>query len=140
MDFSLKSIVSGLVEPVTGLISEAIEDKDKAKEIAFKVQKLVDGASARADEYETNLVNQRSAVIQAEAQGSWLQKNWRPLMMLWFAGLIGMWWFGIQPEGMTQEDKNNLFDLLQLGIGGYIVGRSAEKAAPKIVEAFKGGK
>ena len=32
----------------------------------------------------------RGQVVQAEATGeSWLQRNWRPLTMVWFSALIG---------------------------------------------------
>ncbi len=132
-----KDFFQGLVSPITGLISEAIVDKDKANELIYKVQELLDGAAARADAYATELLKAKTSIILAEAHGTFLQRSWRPLMMLWFAVLIGLWWFGIEPEGMTQEDKNNLFGLLKLGIGGYVVGRSAEKTIPKAIEAFK---
>jgi len=133
-----KEVFSGLVSPITSLISEGIEDKDKANAIAFKVQELVAGASERADDYAKDLMKSRASVILAEANGkSWLQRNWRPLMMLWFAILLGMYWFGITPDNLTQEDRTNLFDLMKLGIGGYIVGRSAEKVVPAVAEALK---
>ena len=131
-------IIGSLVSPITSLISEGIEDKDKANEIALKVKTLIAGASERADEYAKELMKSRASVVLAEANGkSWLQRNWRPLMMLWFAILLGMYWFGITPDNLTQEDRTNLFDLMKLGIGGYIVGRSAEKVVPAVAEAIK---
>jgi len=131
----------GLVSPITGLISEAIEDKDKANQIRLEVEKLLDGASARADAYSKELMKAQASVVLAEANGkSWLQRNWRPLMMVWFALLLGLYWFGITPPNMTQETLNNLFDLMKIGIGGYIVGRSAEKITPAIIESIGKGK
>ena len=132
-----KNFFQGLVSPITGLISEAIVDKDKANELIFKVQELMDNAAKRADAYATELLKAKTSLILAEMHGTFLQRSWRPLMMLWFAGLIGMWWFGVEPDNFTQADKDNLFDLLKLGIGGYVVGRSAEKVIPKAIEAFK---
>lgn len=137
MTFGIKEIFSGLVSPITGLISEAIEDKDKANEIALKLQVILDGASARASDYFKELLKSQTSIILAETHGTFLQRSWRPLMMLWFAALIGMWWFGVEPDNFTQADKDNLFGLLKLGIGGYVVGRSAEKVIPKAIEAYK---
>jgi len=131
----------GLVSPITGLISEAIEDKDKANQIRLEVEKLLDGASARADAYYKELMKAQTSVGLAEANGkSWLQRSWRPLMMVWFALLLGLYWFGITPPNMTQETLNNLFELMKIGIGGYIVGRSAEKITPAIIESIGKGK
>lgn len=79
-------------------------------------------------ELEQTRLEVRGAAVQAEASGeSWLQRNWRPLMMLWFGVLVGGYWFGFTPPNMPESTVNALFDIVQIGIGGYIVGRSAEK-------------
>lgn len=79
----------------------------------------------------------QSNIIIAEAKGeSWLQRNWRPFMMLTFMFLLVSYWFGYSPPNMTQETLNNVFALLKLGIGGYIGGRSLEKITPHIAAAI----
>jgi hypothetical protein len=45
-----------------------------------------------------------------------------------------MFHFGLQ---LTVPDQ--MWDLIKIGVGGYVVGRSAEKAGPAMVAAFKGG-
>jgi len=131
------SFFTGLISPITSLISEGIEDKDKANAIGLEVKKLLAGASERADAHALELMKSRTSVILAEANGaSWLQRNWRPLMMLWFAILLGMYWFDLTPANLTQETLNQLFGLMKIGIGGYVVGRSAEKVVPFIVDAM----
>lgn len=85
-------------------------------------------------EYETEQLKQRADIIKAEANSqSWLARNWRPITMLVFLGLVvldqtGLLAFRLAPEAWT---------LLQLGIGGYIVGRSAEKVSGSVVTALK---
>ncbi len=70
----------------------------------------------------------RGQVVQAEATGeSWLQRNWRPLTMVWFSALIGGYWFGYTPDNLSDEAVLSLFGLIKLGLGGYVIGRSAEK-------------
>ena len=134
----LKDIFAGLVEPVTGLIGKFVEDKDKKNELTVEVERLLDGAAARADDYIKALLREQASIIKTEATGhSWLQRNWRPLMMLWFGALLGLYWFGVTPPNLTEATIHELFGLLKLGIGGYVIGRSAEKVVPKAVEAFR---
>ena len=69
-----------------------------------------------------------SKVVLAEAQGhSWLQRNWRPVTMLTFVALVAAKWLGFTAPGVTEAVEMELMRLIQLGLGGYIVGRSVEK-------------
>lgn len=69
-----------------------------------------------------------SEVLKAEIGGeSWLQRSWRPITMLTFLGCIVGYWFGLTPVTLPDSAVAGMFDLLQIGLGGYIVGRSAEK-------------
>jgi len=77
-------------------------------------------------------------IIQAEvASGGVLARNWRPLLMLVFGGLIVARWFGYAAPDITPAEYIELWGIVKLGIGGYVVGRSAEKIAPGIMSAFK---
>ena len=75
----------------------------------------------------------RGQAVQAEATGdSWLQRNWRPLTMVWFSALIGGYWFGFTPDNLSNEAVLSLFGLIKLGLGGYVIGRSAEKITKEL--------
>jgi hypothetical protein len=77
-------------------------------------------------------------IIKSEAASShWLAANWRPLLMLTFGGLIVARWFGWAAPNLTEAEYIALWDIVQLGIGGYVVGRSAEKIVPSIAEALR---
>jgi len=66
----------------------------------------------------------QSNIIIAEAQGkSWLQRTWRPITMMTFLVLVVLDSFGVLPFRLAKES----WTLLQIGLGGYVVGRSAEK-------------
>ncbi|WP_444917636.1 3TM-type holin [Microbulbifer sp. JMSA003] len=68
-------------------------------------------------------------VITAEASGeSWLQRNWRPVTMLTFVGLIVAHWVGWTAENLSEDQTLALLEIVKIGLGGYVVGRSAEKA------------
>ena len=80
-------------------------------------------------------LNAKQAIITAEANGeSWLQRNWRPVTMLTFVGLIAAHWLGFTPENLTESVVLELLQIVKLGLSGYIVGRSVEKG----VKSWKG--
>lgn len=80
----------------------------------------------------------RVEVVKAEAQSeAWLASNWRPITMLTFVGLIVARWFGLTVPGITPELEIQLLELIKIGLGGYVVGRSAEKIVPQIAEIMR---
>lgn len=77
-------------------------------------------------------------IIKAEAASEhWLAANWRPLLMLTFGGLIVARWFGWAAPELSEAEYLKLWDIVQLGIGGYTIGRSVEKIAPTLADAIK---
>ncbi|WP_444904990.1 3TM-type holin [Microbulbifer sp. CnH-101-E] len=68
-------------------------------------------------------------VITAEAGGeSWLQRNWRPVTMLTFVGLTVFHWLGWAAPNLSENQTLALLEIVKIGLGGYVVGRSVEKA------------
>lgn len=129
------SFVSTIITPITDLI-DGLHTSDEER---LKIKQQVHEANIRLGEqllkYEADRISHQADIIKAEATGhSWLQRNWRPLIMVFFAVMLGSHWLGYTPENITQETLNHLFDLLKIGIGGYIVGRSAEKIIPQIIK------
>ena len=84
-------------------------------------------------------MNARADIIKAEAASeSWLAQSWRPIMMLTFGALIVARWLGYAAPGISQEEILKLWSIVELGLGGYVVGRTVEKIVPSITNAFKG--
>jgi uncharacterized membrane protein len=80
----------------------------------------------------------QSSVIVAEAQGqSWLQRNWRPGLMVIFAVIILSAWLGYVPRNLPQGFLDHLWGLLETGIGGYVIGRSVEQTARAVVSGIR---
>lgn len=101
----------------------------KAALLQLQTQFLTD-----ALEYEQAQLKERSAIIQAEAKAdSWLTRSWRPITMLTFLGLVVCDSFGWLASPLAPD----AWTLLQLGIGGYIVGRSAQGVTKSVAEALK---
>ena len=80
----------------------------------------------------------RADIVKTEAASShWLAANWRPLMMLTFCGLIVARWLGFAAPDLAEAEYLKLWDIVELGLGGYVIGRSVEKVAPTIAGALK---
>lgn len=81
----------------------------------------------------------RAEIVKAEAASShWLAANWRPILMLVFGGLIVARWFGWAAPQLSEAEYLKLWSIVEFGLGGYVVGRSAEKIIPAAAAAIKG--
>lgn len=77
-------------------------------------------------------------IVLAEARSEhFLAASWRPILMLTFGALIVARWLGYSAPGISEAEVLKLWDIVQLGLGGYVIGRSAEKIAPQIADALK---
>lgn len=90
------------------------------------VQKEMEYRRALMDA-EGRVAEAESAVLVAEASGGWLQRNWRPMLMVLFALMLLLMWCGVSSEQLTEELKMELMSLIKLGMGGYIAGRTERK-------------
>lgn len=131
--------VKGLFQPVKELVSEVIVDKDKANELRASLYAIEVQMVSKVVDYEQALMEAQQKVIVAEAEGeSWLQRNWRPLTMITFTALVVAKWLGYTVDtGITEAVEIELMNLIQIGLGGYVVGRSAEKIVPQVAAIIK---
>ena len=116
-----------LFTPINRLVDDInATDEERATRRA-ELAKLQNEALALALERE-KLASQ-AGLVAAEAGGaSWLQRNWRPVTMLSFLGLVVADAFGLLAFRLADQ----AWLLLQIGLGGYVVGRSVENISPQI--------
>jgi len=120
-------IIAPLLALADNVLDKFVEDKDLATKIKSEI--ALQAINSSNKELQGGI-----DIVLAEANGhSWLQRNWRPLTMLWLMGLVSMYWFGLTPDNLNEASIDNLFKLVQIGLGGYVVGRSGEK----IMKEFK---
>ena len=128
------SFLSAAIAPVAGLIDDLHTSDEERESLRLEFYKLQFGIFEQTMDYENRLLESQSNIIVAEAQGgSWLQRSWRPITMLVFLGLVVADSFGWLASPLADE----AWTLLQIGLGGYVAGRSLEKMAPKITDALK---
>jgi hypothetical protein len=119
-------LIAGVFKPAAELIDNlhtSTDEKNKHKERLLDVQAA---AMQKVFDYEAQALAGQQKIVQAEASSEhWLVASWRPITMLTFLGLAVGDTFGLFATPLRDE----AWALLQLGIGGYVVGRSGEKIA-----------
>lgn len=137
--------VTDIVKPLFNLVDEVHTSdeeegvlRNKAALIKNELVKLQNIISSKMIDFQSQLVKAQSSIILAEVQGqSWLQRNWRPLLMLTIVIIIANNYI-IFPYASIFTDRvtvldlpDKLWNLMMLGVGGYIGGRTIEKGIDK---------
>lgn len=121
----------GVISEVTKVIDELFtsdEERMHAKNEILKVLK----------EQQLELQRLQTEVIVAEANGNWLQRSWRPILMLAFGFIVIYVKFIATLFSLPIPPlENEFWNLLQIGIGGYVIGRTGEKIAKEYASIKK---
>lgn len=115
--------------PLFKIIDKLIPDPAAAAQMKLETLKLQQNG-------ELAEIESAVKVITAEASSTNpLASGWRPILMLTFTAIIANNYIlapylqAMFHVGLTLPLPADLWDLLKLGVGGYVVGRSAEKVA-----------
>ena len=113
------------------IIDKVLPDPQAAADAKIKMLEM-------AQRGELAELSARAEIVKTEAASqSWLASSWRPITMLTFTGLIVARWFGWSAPNLSEAEYLKLWDIVELGLGGYVIGRSVEKIAPGIAGALK---
>ncbi|MEE9223028.1 MAG: 3TM-type holin [Nitrosomonadaceae bacterium] len=120
----IMSLIGQVFEPAAKLIDELHTSDEERIDAKTRMLAAQTGLTMKVLDYEAQLMQMQSSIVLAEANGkSWLQRNWRPITMMVFLFLVVMDSFGFLPFRLADQ----AWTLLQIGLGGYVVGRSGEK-------------
>jgi len=100
--------IADVVNAISGVINGVTLPAREKKELQAEILRLV-------YEREREMIEARAGVIRAEAAGNWLQRSWRPLVMLIFAVIVLIGTFTSLP---MLSDTSRFWDLLEIGLGG----------------------
>ena len=133
-------IIGKVIESVISLVDKAVLDKDEAARIKAELTRLA--YTQEHDEF-MKIVEEQASIIRSEAQGEGAaQRNWRPHLMYLIMGLLVFngalvplvnVLFSVQLPVLEawKAIPQDMWSLLQIGMGGYIVGRTVEKGIDK---------
>ena len=110
------------------LLDKFFPDKDAANKAKLMLMEMKQNG-------ELSKLQASAGIVTAEANSDhWLAANWRPITMLTFVFIIANNYI-LYPylalffeEAPKLEIPPDMWALLKIGLGGYVVGRSVEKA------------
>jgi hypothetical protein len=128
--------ISGLFTPVAKLVDDLHTSDEEKLELNKQLTMIQNEFSGKVLDYEKSLIQAQASIVKAEAQGhSWLQRNWRPILMLTVVAIIANNYIlfpyarALGANAVQLDLPDHMWQLMKIGVGGYIVGRSGESIA-----------
>ncbi len=122
----------GAVAPLAKILFNTIEKSVPDKDLQEKLK-----AQLQTQLLQSNTAELQAAakIVEAEAKAGWFASSWRPLLMYVLIFIL-VWNYILGPvvkiftgAVISFELPGDVWGLLQIGLGGYVVGRSAESVA-----------
>jgi len=122
----------GAVAPLAKVLFNTIEKSVPDKDLQEKLK-----AQLQTQLLQSNTAELQAAakIVEAEAKAGWFSASWRPLLMYVLIFIL-IWNYVLGPvvkfffaAAITIDLPGDVWTLLQIGLGGYVVGRSAESVA-----------
>lgn len=126
------NIIAPLAKILFNTVDKAILDKDQAEKLKAQLntQLLQSG---------TEELKAAASIVEAEAKSNWFVAGWRPTLMYVLIFIL-IWNYILGPllklftgTIITFELPGDVWTLLQIGLGGYVIGRSGESIARTLV-------
>jgi len=119
----ISNLIRPLIQPVSDIVDQAVVDKDERERLKYQIELAMVRQAGAVEQAARD-------VLVAEIKGdSWLQRSWRPICMLTFLIMLVSYWFGLTPDVVNENETalEACFNLLSLGLGGYVLTRGGEK-------------
>ena len=122
----------GAVAPLAKILFSTIEKSVPDKDLQAKLKADLQTQLLQSNTQELTAA---AKIIEAEAKAGWFASSWRPLLMYVLIFIL-VWNYILGPvvkiftgAVISFELPGDVWGLLQIGLGGYVVGRSAESVA-----------
>jgi hypothetical protein len=136
--------INTIIGGVKGILDKFIHSPEDKAQASLDLGKLQHAVTQDALQFEIERVKAQSAVIIAEAKSGFLSRSWRPILMLSLTAILVnnflVYPYGAGNGAVMLEFPPEFWVMLQVGIGGYIGARSAEKIIPAAIEKWRGSK
>lgn len=132
------TIVGGAFSLISGAVSGFFGIKDKQLDLVGKGIDVLGDANSSTAQRETAIAQVLASEMNS---GYWLSSVWRPLVMVGITILVGCYFFGYITPNLLQPMPENsmiseLFEILKIGIMGYMPLRSVEKIVSQLNLGF----
>lgn len=133
----IADLIAGIFKPAADLIDNVHTSKEEKLELQAKFKEIELSLITKLSSLVEKLIDAQKEVLTTEMKGSWMQKNWRPMLMMMIMAIIGNNYI-VVPYLDAMFDwsvvltlPKELWTLLTVGVGGYVGGRSVEKLFKK---------
>ena len=120
--------IAPLAKILFNTVDKAVADKDLAAKLKADLQ-------TQMLQSHTQELQAAAKIVEAEAKAGWFSASWSPLLMYVLIFIL-VWNYVLGPvilfffkASITIQLPGDVWTLLQIGLGGYVVGRSAESVA-----------
>lgn len=129
-------IIAPLAKMLFSTVDKAVADKDLAAQL--KAQLNIQLMQSSSDELKA-----AASIVEAEAKSNWFAASWRPMLMYVLIFIL-IWNYILGPiirvftgSIITFELPGDVWTLLNIGLGGYVIGRSGESIARTLANKTK---
>jgi hypothetical protein len=127
----LLGLIPGLISAIMPTVDKVV---DRTVEDANAAQNLKTSIALGLMENSNEISQKAGDIVLAEARSEhWLTANWRPIIMMIFGTIIANnyilapYMSAFTGTSVSLEIPPDMWDLLKVGLSGYIVSRGAEK-------------
>jgi len=122
-------VIANIFTPTLKFIDSLHTSEEEKLNLKNEFSTIQNSMACKLLDYELEIMRYQAKAIENESKnGSWLQRNWRPITMITFLILVSMDCIGLLHYRLAKE----AWFLLQIGLGGYVTGRSVEKVVKMI--------
>ncbi len=125
----------GAVAPLAKILFNTIEKSVPDKDLQAKLKADLQTQLLQSS---TEELKAAASIVEAEAKAGWFTASWRPLLMYVLIFIL-IWNYILGPivkfffaAAITIDLPGDVWTLLQIGLGGYVVGRSGESIAKSL--------
>ena len=122
------SALTPILSKVFDVVDKSIADKDLAAKLKAEL-------NTQLIQSGTEELKASARIIEAESKAGWFASSWRPLLMYVLIAIL-IWNYILSPIILLIFHVNSqvvlptdVWTVLQIGLGGYVVGRSGESIA-----------
>ena len=130
--------VKEMIKPFTKMIDDITTTEEEKLQLKNKLQEIENSLAVSIMKHEEEQIKAQRDIIVAEIKSGWLTRNWRPILMISITAIVVNNYILYPYLSMFTEKAiildlpDKLWNLMTIGVGGYIASRGGEKIIEKL--------
>jgi hypothetical protein len=133
-----KELVEGAINPIANLVDDVHTSEEEKMKVEKEIEKVKNEMTKEFIELHQKELKAKKEIIIAEAKGGWLQKNWRPILMLSIVAIVVNNYIVYPYLSMFTDNvvvldlPSKLWNLMLVGVGGYVGTEGVKEVAGRV--------